>query len=311
MVHRDLKPSNVLVTPQGVPKLLDFGVVALLTREGSAATATHTDGGARPLTPGYASPEPLRGEPVTTASDVYSLGALLYELLCGAPARPAGHDVRPGQAPPPPSTRVAEPARARKLRGDLDVIVTRALHADPARRYASVAEFAADLQRHLAGQPVHARPDSARYRATKFIGRNRWPLALGLALVLALVAGWVGADVGRRRAAAEASRGWGAHREAKQVAGFLEGLAAAASAGDWPGALAAGESELSVRFEAAPEAEGLALLALGRLWLEHGRPERARAHLERVLVLESGDNALGPHEAARARELLERIDAPD
>ena len=219
VVHRDLKPANIRVTPEGEPKLLDFGIAKLLDADAPTdadAAQTVTQFGA--MTPGYASPEQRRGEAVTTATDIFSLGVVLYELLCGrspfeTKKRPTADTaratdgqtiVRPGGVTPTAEAAEARgttPGRlARRLSGDLDNIVLLAMRPDPARRYPSVGQFSEDIRRHLEGQPVSARRETLRYVGAKFVARNKaLTAALGLVL-LTLVGGVVATSWQARRA---------------------------------------------------------------------------------------------------------------
>jgi eukaryotic-like serine/threonine-protein kinase len=195
VVHRDLKPGNILVTPAGQVRLLDFGVAKLLLDDGTAQPhVTQLNG--RAITPDYAAPEQIAGRAVTVAADVYSMGVLLFELLSGTrPFARAGRSTAALEEAvtkaerPLASSRAADAATARQLRGDLDAIVNKALRIDPARRYTSAEAMAADLQRWQNGLPVLAQRQSRGYRAWKFLRRHRWPVLGAGTVALSLLSG--------------------------------------------------------------------------------------------------------------------------
>ncbi|MCG6988096.1 MAG: serine/threonine-protein kinase [Gemmatimonadetes bacterium] len=247
IVHRDLKPGNILVTGEGSVKLLDFGIARMLDPEEDEAELTRT-GHAHPMTLSYASPEQVRGEPITTASDVYALGILLYRLLTGLhPYRreftspsdaerviceedPTVPSQRLGAGTAEESSGIAEargasvPKLQRELSGDLDAIVLTAMRKEPSRRYPSVHHLSEDLRRHLQGYPVRARRDSAGYRLSRFVLRHRMGVAASLAVV-ALAAALLAVSI--RHTLTTAALGRALSREVettRQVSGFLVDL---------------------------------------------------------------------------------------
>jgi tetratricopeptide (TPR) repeat protein len=303
VLHRDIKPSNVLVDAAGQAKLLDFGIAKSLADGDGALTAT----GLGPLTPQYASPEQIAGRPLTTASDVYGLGLLLHELLTGR--RPfdfgerslaeietllrAGPPSRPSEAVDAaalglPAERVA--AWRRRLRGDLDRVLLKALAVDVARRYADVGALEDDLRRWLDHRPVQARSGDRLYRARLFLRRNRLPLAAGAAAFLALSIGLALAAQQAQRAQAQAARAEAASR-------FLLALVTDANpvaSGREPTLIEAIDqavARIPEAFAGQPEGEAEVRLGIGAAYTSLMQLDAAQAQIKRALALRTPGTA--------------------
>ena len=290
VVHRDLKPGNILVTKDGSPKLLDFGIARVLDDPEEGLTRS----GQRVMTPAYASPEQVRGEPVTTASDVYSLGLVLYEMLCGrhphreSTSTPAEIEHAITASPAEKPSRFA-PAWRRQLEGDLDTICLVALRKEPERRYASAAQMSEDLQRHLSGRTVSARSETVRYRLGKFVQRNRAGVALTTAVIvlIAVLTVFYATRLARERDLARLE----AHK-ASEVSAFLAGLFQAADPNTSGGeAITArqmlDEGRKRVHSELAGQPEVLADLldTIGTAYLNLGLYDEARSAFDECLAL--------------------------
>ncbi|MBC8089666.1 MAG: serine/threonine protein kinase, partial [Phycisphaerae bacterium] len=241
IIHRDLKPSNILVTAVGEPVLLDFGIAKLLDDAASGIEDTHA--GEQLLTPSHAAPEQLRGEAVTTATDIHGLGGLLFELLTGE--HPFAGQMRNRAeveravldlSVPLPSAQARSPAHAAALRGDLDCIVQMAMRKEPERRYATAAQFADDVARYLEGLPVHARAGRWSYRAERFVRRNRVATAAAGLVAMVLVVAFARESVQSRRLAAERDRAVKEREAGEDVLAFITDLFAQSNPRVVPGA---------------------------------------------------------------------------
>ncbi len=321
VVHRDLKPANILVTASGTPKLLDFGVAKLLY-EGAGSRMTVTALGPGPLTPSYASPEQVRGEPISTATDVYSLGVVLYELLTGrVPYRVTGRGAaemarvicetpprRPSNAAGkrryPDAASVSGTDSAwhlrRSLRGDLDNIILKALSKEPDRRFSSVEQFSEDLERYLTGQPVRSRPGGWIYRAAKFGRRNA--LAVSLALISIVLSAIFTATLIVQRSEIVSQRD-----QAKQLAEFLTGLAwelDGAYGGEVPDPAVVDSlaQEMEAELADLPRLRSLMRDTLGRINTRLGRHDIAEPLLQSTL--DERRKLLGPRHHSVAESLL-------
>ena len=323
VVHRDLKPSNVLVDGAGTVKLLDFGLAKLVqsdTAPTSAYAPPTTRLGHRWMTPEYAAPEQIRGEPVTTLTDVYQLGAVLYELLSGR--LPFGTRAGDGRAledavlrdaPAPPSTVASTEAARRALRGDLDAIVLKALRKEPERRYASAAALLDDLERHRDGRPVLARPDDAWYRVRRFCGRHRAAVT-GAALVGALSAAYVGTVVvGRARIQRALVDQTLSARKAEQVTDFMLGLFEASESGQALTDTVTARQLLSRGLARArtlsgqPELQAQMLGVIGRIDAQLADNAGATRLLDEALAIERRLHAAPHADIAAALEHLARV----
>jgi serine/threonine-protein kinase len=332
LVHRDLKPANILVTEGGEPKLLDFGIAKQLAGEGREVDdpGDLTRTGSRVMTPSYASPEQIRGEPVTTASDVYSLGVVLYGLLTGRdpyrgptglphemaraiceqePERPSQALFRHGEDGAPVEeiarVRATRPEALRhKLRGDLDTIVLTALRKEPSLRYGTAAELAADLESHRRHEPVAARPDSLLYRTRKLIRRRRGAVAAAGVAAVVLIVFIVSLAAQGRRLAEERDKARYAltflvdtFREADPFHRRGERLSAEQI-------LDQGAARVERQLAGRPDVQAAVMDAIGQAQLGLGRAGAAKALLARVVALRRKTAASQPLELAASLEHL-------
>jgi eukaryotic-like serine/threonine-protein kinase len=301
VVHRDLKPSNILVTAGGHVRLLDFGIAKLL-EQGEARETELTERSGRALTPDYASPEQIGGAPVGTASDVYSLGVVLYELLTRVRPYRLKRDSRGALEeailqtdPAKPSDVAGERSMRKALRGDLDWIVLKAMAKERDRRYGSAADLAADIRRFLRHEPVEASPPSAAYRIKKFVRRHRVAATSAALLILALLAGTVGTTVGmvraRRAEAAARTEAATADRYSSFLVEMFETATPEGSKGRDVSAreiLERGATRIRTELAAEPLLKARLLATIGWVYAQLALYSEARPMLDEAVALARG-----------------------